>query len=76
MVSVDDYQSRDELRHTHAFTKTRATSLPFAAAGPALRSFDSEVAIVAELPTKFRIAVTGGTMNCKEFEPEPHLYAP
>jgi hypothetical protein len=50
------------VRKTYAFTNTSATSFPFAAAGPALRSFDSDVAIVAEVPTKFWIAVMGGTM--------------
>lgn len=55
-------------------TNTRATSLPFAAAGPAVRSFDKEDVTFAEVPTWDVIASIGGIRNAREFVPEPHLH--
>jgi hypothetical protein len=61
---------RDE---TYAFTKTNATSLAFAALTPSSKLFDSDDVSVAEEPTKDVIAVIGGMINWREFDPEPHL---
>ena len=58
---------------THAFTNTNATSFPFAAAGPAVKSFESDSDMTAEESKKAVRASTGGTTKSRLFEPEPHL---
>jgi hypothetical protein len=63
-----------ERRSTYALTNTIATSWPFAAAGPAVRSFDSDVVTIAPFPTNVWFkAVIGDTVNSREFEPVPQL---
>jgi hypothetical protein len=58
----------------HALANTIATSFPLAAAGPALRSFDSDEVMVALEPTNAVMASMGGTMKSSEFDPDPHLF--
>jgi hypothetical protein len=63
-----------KIEETHALANTNATSFPWAALTPASRSFDNDEVIVADAPTNEVIASIGGTINCNEFEPEPHLH--
>lgn len=51
---------------TDALTKTIATSFPFAAVGPSVRSLDSEEVIVAFEPTKEVIASIGATVKSRK----------
>jgi hypothetical protein len=53
--------------------RNNGQNAPLAAAGPAVKSFVSDVAIIADVPTNDLMASIGGTIKSSEFVPEPYL---